>query len=125
MIDLMTAVQILRPNAECVVRDNAEIEWLDTTQTQPTEAEIDALSKAPDISRPLGYRDRTMLEVLYATGVRVSELVNLKINLELVDMVEQNLPVKKNPACGGHVVCGQAWRGGLPHGTRGVGDSPC
>ena len=45
-----------------------------------TETEVDALSKAPDISRPLGYRDRTMLEVLYATGVRVSELVNLKMN---------------------------------------------
>ena len=42
MIDLMTAVQILRPNAECVVRDNAEIEWLDTTQTEPTQSEIDA-----------------------------------------------------------------------------------
>ena len=42
MIDLMTAVQILRPNAECVVRDNAEIEWLDTTQTQPTDSEIQA-----------------------------------------------------------------------------------
>ena len=38
----MTAVQILRPNAECVVRDNAEIEWLDTTQTEPTQSEIDA-----------------------------------------------------------------------------------
>lgn len=45
-----------------------------------TEAEVDALSKAPDISRPLGRRNRTMLEVLYATGVRVSELVNLKMN---------------------------------------------
>lgn len=45
-----------------------------------TEAEVDALSKAPDISRPLGCRDRTMFEVLYATGVRVSELVNLKMS---------------------------------------------
>lgn len=45
-----------------------------------TEAEVDALSKAPDISQPLGCRDRTMLEVLYATGVRVSELVNLRMS---------------------------------------------
>ena len=42
MIDLMTAIQSLTPNAECVVRDNTEIEWLDTEQTQPTQAEIDA-----------------------------------------------------------------------------------
>ena len=42
MIDLMTAIQSLTPNAECVVRDNTEIEWLDPTQTQPTEAEIQA-----------------------------------------------------------------------------------
>jgi len=39
MIDIMTAIQSLRPKAECVVR-GTELEWLDTTQTQPTEAEI-------------------------------------------------------------------------------------
>ena len=42
MIDLMTAIQSLRPNAELVIRDNTEIEWLDTTQTQPTDSEITA-----------------------------------------------------------------------------------
>jgi len=42
MIDLMTAIQSLTPNAECVVRDNTTIEWLDTTQTQPTDSEIQA-----------------------------------------------------------------------------------
>ena len=41
MIDLMTAIQSLRPKAELVVR-GTEIEWLDTTQTQPTDAEITA-----------------------------------------------------------------------------------
>ena len=42
MIDLITAILSLRPNAELVVRDNTEIEWLDTTQAQPTDAEIQA-----------------------------------------------------------------------------------
>jgi integrase/recombinase XerD len=43
-----------------------------------TEEEVIALLGAPTVSDPLGHRDRTMLEVLYATGLRVSELVNLK-----------------------------------------------
>jgi integrase/recombinase XerD len=44
-----------------------------------TEEEVRALLAAPTASDPLGSRDRTMLEVLYATGLRVSELVNLRL----------------------------------------------
>jgi integrase/recombinase XerD len=43
-----------------------------------SEEEVIKLIKAPVVKKPLGFRDRTMLEVLYATGLRVSELVQLK-----------------------------------------------
>ena len=51
-----------------------------------TEAEVRALLEAPDLSSAEGLRDRTMLEMLYATGMRVSELVTVKtasVNLSM------------------------------------------
>jgi integrase/recombinase XerD len=43
-----------------------------------SEAQVEALLMAPDVETPLGLRDRTMLELMYASGLRVTELVSLK-----------------------------------------------
>ncbi len=43
-----------------------------------SEAQVTALLQAPDLSTPMGLRDRAMLELMYASGLRVSELVNLR-----------------------------------------------
>lgn len=45
-----------------------------------TEDDVEALLDAPDIGAALGLRDRSMLELLYASGLRVSELVGLKLS---------------------------------------------
>ncbi len=68
---------------EAVIKDDptAQIAMPKIGRSLPkslTEEEVIALLGAPTVSDPLGHRDRTMLEVLYATGLRVSELVNLK-----------------------------------------------
>ncbi len=43
-----------------------------------SEAQVEALLAAPDVDTPLGLRDRTMVELMYASGLRVSELVQLR-----------------------------------------------
>ncbi|MCH7502948.1 MAG: site-specific tyrosine recombinase XerD [Proteobacteria bacterium] len=66
------------------LRDNdptADIEMPRIGRSLPqtlSEEEVDSLLNAPNTDEPLGHRDRAMLEVLYATGLRVSELINLK-----------------------------------------------
>jgi integrase/recombinase XerD len=51
-----------------------------------SEAEVEALLEQPDPDAPLGLRDRAMLEVLYASGLRVSELTRLKLAEVSLDM---------------------------------------
>jgi len=43
-------------------------------------SEVEKLLKAPNIREPMGVRDKAMLELIYATGMRVSELINLKMD---------------------------------------------
>ncbi len=59
----------------------AEIEMPRIGRSLPktlSEDEVDSLLCAPNTDEPLGHRDRAMLELLYATGLRVTELINIK-----------------------------------------------
>ncbi len=51
-----------------------------------SETDVELLLEAPEITSDLGFRDRTMLEMLYATGLRVSELVGLKF--EQINLIQ-------------------------------------
>jgi len=65
-------------------KDNPAVNLLPPKLWKPlpkvlSEAEVEALLAAPDVTKPLGLRDRAMFELLYATGLRVSELVGLPL----------------------------------------------
>jgi integrase/recombinase XerD len=66
-------------------KDNPAVNLLPPKLWKPlpkvlSEDEVEALLAAPDVGTPLGLRDRAMLELLYATGLRVSELVGLELS---------------------------------------------
>ena len=65
-------------NADPTLKLQAAKQALRVPKTM-TEVQVEALLEAPDTATPLGLRDRTMLELMYASGLRVSELVSLKI----------------------------------------------
>ena len=50
------------------------------------QSEVEKLLQQPDVSKPGGIRDRAMLEMMYACGLRVSELLNLKISNLLLEL---------------------------------------
>ncbi len=87
-----------------------------------SSAEITALMEAPDISEPIGMRDRAIMELLYATGMRVSELTvlqegNLKLDEGLVRIAG---PSQRLVPVGGQAVRAlRAYlRSGRPHHIR-------
>jgi integrase/recombinase XerD len=51
-----------------------------------SERDVESLLNAPDLNTPLGMRDKAMLETLYATGLRVTELVTLRVAQVSLDM---------------------------------------
>jgi len=71
------ALRERRINADPTVRLLAARQPLRVPKTL-SQAQVEALLQAPDIDTPLGLRDRAMLELMYASGLRVTELVTLK-----------------------------------------------
>lgn len=70
--------------------------------TTLTIEEVEELLETPDLSKDEGFRDRTMLEVMYSSGLRVSELLSLKIkqiNLEkgVIDIIGKGNKQRKVP----------------------------
>ena len=71
------ALRERRVSADPTLRLSAARQPLRVPKTL-SEAQVEALLAAPDVDTPLGLRDRAMLELMYASGLRVSELVTLK-----------------------------------------------
>lgn len=73
--------------------------------------EIGAIMQAPDTSQPLGQRDRAILEMLYATGMRISELVGL--DMGTVDIARGQMMVRGKGSKERIVLLGRPARGAL------------
>jgi integrase/recombinase XerD len=81
LISLRSFFRFLAKENRLHTDPTADVDAPKLEQTLPrylTTGEVDTLLKQPDISTPLGLRDDAMLQLLYATGVRVSELVRLR-----------------------------------------------
>ncbi len=79
LVSLRNLFRFLVREGRAVSDPTAEVEAPRLDQPLPrylTTEEVDKLLAQPDVSTPLGRRDKAMLELLYATGMRVSELVN-------------------------------------------------
>lgn len=68
------------------VTDHDPMQYIDTPKKRQklpstlTLSEVERLIETPDVTKNLGLRDRAILEVMYATGMRVSELIGLKLS---------------------------------------------
>jgi integrase/recombinase XerD len=81
LVSLRNLFRFLVQEGRLTVDPTAEIEAPRLDQSLPrylTADEVDRLLAQPDLSTPLGRRDKAMLELLYATGMRVSELVHVR-----------------------------------------------
>jgi len=80
LVSLRSLFRFLAREGRITGDPTAEIEAPKLDQSLPkylTADEVDRLLEQPDVSTPLGLRDKAMLELLYATGMRVSELVHV------------------------------------------------
>lgn len=87
----------LTKEMEILYNPAEDLELPKTPQNLPktiiTQAEAQRLLDAPDLTSPVGYRDKALLELVYATGIRTMELFNLKV--EHVDLKVRTLFVKQ------------------------------
>ena len=83
LVSIRTFLRFLNEEGFLPINPAEEIESPKVTQTLPqilSLKEVEQLLEQPDVKTPLGLRDRAMLEILYATGMRVSELTQLPVH---------------------------------------------
>ncbi|OGP90981.1 MAG: site-specific tyrosine recombinase XerD [Deltaproteobacteria bacterium RBG_16_48_10] len=83
LVSIRTFLRFLNEEGFLPINPAEEIESPKVTQTLPqilSLKEVEQLLEQPDVKTPLGIRDRAMLEILYATGMRVSELTQLPVH---------------------------------------------